>query len=206
MFIGGIQMVEQLSTPRKNRTKEHLQIALIALIKENGFHSVTVKEIVNYAKYNRSTFYIHYQDKFELAEDLLCTMLQELVESIEKPYQLKQKVNTDHLTARYFNIISYIYENRNFFELITYQDTIPELHTRFPQTILKIYQEKFQFGTINNLPVDMDYFTRYTAYGFYGLLSNWINTGYETSQEEFIKEVIKLSRTHIASVKFVGED
>ena len=52
----------------------------------------------------------------------------------------------------------------------------------------------------------MDYFTRYTAYGFYGLLSNWINTGYETSQEEFIKEVIKLSRTHIASVKFVGED
>ncbi|AXI08523.1 TetR family transcriptional regulator [Oceanobacillus zhaokaii] len=199
-------MVEQLSTPRQNRTKEHMQLALIALIKEKGFHSVTVKDIVGYAKYNRSTFYIHYQDKYELAEDLLCIMLEGIIEAVGKPYQSKQKVTTDHLTARSFNIISYIYENRNFFELITYQDTIPELHTRFPQTIIKIYQEKFQFETINNLPVNMDYFTRYTAYGFYGLLSNWINTGFEASQKAFIEEVIKLSRTHIASVRFVGED
>ncbi|RDW19969.1 TetR family transcriptional regulator [Oceanobacillus chungangensis] len=198
--------MEQLSTPRKNRTKEHLKLALIGLIKEKGFHSVTVKDIVNYSKYNRSTFYTHYQDKYELAEDLLCTMLKGIVEAVGKPYQSKQKVTTDHLTARSFNIISYIYENRNFFELITYQDTIPELHTRFPQTILKIYQEKFQFETINNLPVDMNYFTRYTAYGFYGLLSNWINTEFEASQEAFIEEVIKLSRTHIASFRFVGEE
>lgn len=197
-------MTDQISTPRKNRTKEHFQSALIDLIKEKGFHSVTVKDIVQHAKYNRSTFYTHYQDKFELAEDLLCTMLEGLVESVGKAYQAKQQIQTDHLTARYFSIISYIYKNRNFFELITYPDTIPDLHTRFPQTILKIYQEKFQFETLNNLPVDMNYFARYTAYGFYGLVAHWINTGFETSQEAFIKEVIQLSRTHIASVRFVG--
>ncbi|MEN2767989.1 TetR/AcrR family transcriptional regulator [Ornithinibacillus xuwenensis] len=198
-------MSEYLSTPRKNRTKEHFQLALIDLIKEKGFQSVTVKDTVNYSKYNRSTFYTHYQDKFDLAEDLLCTMLDGLVESVGKSYHSKQKVNTDYLTARSFRIISYIFENRNFFELINYQDTIPELHTRFPNTILKIYQEKFQFETIDNLPVDMGYFKRYTAYGFYGLLSNWINTGFKASQEEFIEEVIRLSRTHIASVRFIGE-
>ncbi|RLL43901.1 TetR/AcrR family transcriptional regulator [Oceanobacillus piezotolerans] len=198
-------MIEQLSTPRKNRTKEHFQLALTDLTKQKGFHSVTVKDIVDKAKYNRSTFYTHYQDKYELAEDLLCSLLDGLMEAVGEPYQLKQKVNTDHLTAKSFNIISYIYENRNFFELITYQDTIPDLHTRFPETILKIYQEKFEFETINHLPVDMDYFKRYTAYGFFGLLSNWISTGFETSQEEFIEEVIRLSRTHIAAVRFVGE-
>ncbi|MGJ9459682.1 TetR/AcrR family transcriptional regulator [Oceanobacillus sp. CF4.6] len=195
-----------LTTPRKNRTKEHLQQALIVLIKEKGFHSVTVKGIVHYAKYNRSTFYAHYQDKFELAEDLLYTMLQGLEQSVGKPYQSKRKVNTDKLNKRSFNIISFIYDNRNFFELINYSDTIPELHTRFPQTILKVYKEKFEFKTLNNLPVNMDYFTHYTAYGFYGLLSNWINTGYRTSQEEFIDEVIKLAQTHIASLKYLGEE
>lgn len=132
-------------------------------------------------------------------------MLEGIVESVGEPYQSKQEIQTDHLNARYFSIVSYIYKNRYFFELITYRDTIPDLHTRFPQTILKIYQEKFQFETLNNLPVDMDYFTRYTAYGFYGLVAHWINTGFKISQEAFIKEVIQLSRTHIASVKFVGK-
>ncbi|GAE31550.1 transcriptional regulator [Halalkalibacter hemicellulosilyticusJCM 9152] len=36
-------------------------------------------------------------------------------------------------------------------------------------------------------------FKRYTAYGFYGLLTNWINTGFEISQEELIKEVITIT-------------
>ncbi|WP_026906735.1 TetR/AcrR family transcriptional regulator [Paucisalibacillus globulus] len=198
-------MVESLTTPRKNRTKEHLQLALIDLIKEKGFQAVTVKDIVEHSKYNRSTFYIHYHDKFYLAEDLLDSMLKGLEDAVAIPYEIIRKVNTGKLNARSFEIISYIYENRNFFELITYQDTIPGLHTKFPQTILKIYQEKFQFKTINNMPVDMDYFTRYTAYGFYGLLSHWINTGFKATQKEFIEEVIKLTRTHMAAVRYVGE-
>lgn len=196
--------MQEITTPRKNRTKMHLQQALIALTKEKGFHSVSVKDIVQYAQYNRSTFYIHYQDKFELAEDLLYTALQALEQSVEKPYETKRRISTNQLNRSSFNIISHIYDNREFYELITYRDTIPELHTRFPQTIFKIYQEKFEFKTLHNLPVDMDYFKRYTAYGFYGLLSNWINTGFETSQEQFIQEVIKLSQAHIASVTYVG--
>lgn len=198
-------MIEPVSTPRTNRTKEHFQLALISLIKEKGFQDTTVKDIVTTAKYNRSTFYTHYQDKYKLAEDLLFTMLEGLEHAVGKAYQSRRKVNTKQLTAESFHIVSYIYDHRDFFELINYEDTIPELHTRFPKTILKIYQEKFQFETINNLPVDMNYFTRYTAYGFYGLLSYWISTGFEASQEEFIEEVIQLARTHMATVRFVGD-
>ena len=51
----------------------------------------------------------------------------------------------------------------------------------------------------------MDYFKRYTAYGFYGLILNWINSGFKESQEEFIEEVIELTKTHIYSVEYVGE-
>ncbi|MBP1948372.1 TetR/AcrR family transcriptional regulator [Virgibacillus litoralis] len=198
-------MKDHLTSLRKNRTKEHFRQALVNLIKEKGYQSVTVKDIVQYSKYNRSTFYVHYHDKFYLAADLLHSMLAGMEEAVATPYERNQQINTARLNARSFEIIRYIYEHRNFFELINYQDTIPQLHTKFPETILKIYQEKFQFKTINNMPVDMDYFTRYTAYGFYGLLIHWINTGFEASQEEFIEEVIKLSRTHIESVRYVGK-
>lgn len=190
---------------RQNRTQQHFKLALIELIKKNGYHTISVKDLVNQASYNRSTFYVHYQDKLQLAEDLLESMLQGLEDSVGKPYLPGQKMYSTKLNTPSFNIISYIYDNQNFFELIKYEDTLPGLHTRFPQTILKIYQEQFEFQTINNIPVNMDYFKRYTAYGFYGLIQNWIISGFKESQEEFIEEVIALSKTHIYSFNYVGK-
>ncbi|MEH7121842.1 TetR/AcrR family transcriptional regulator [Bacillus sp. JJ1503] len=196
---------QNTTSGRQNRTKEHLKQAMIELIKEKGYHSVSVKNIVDFAAYNRSTFYVHYLDKIEIAEDLLISMLQGLEDSVGKPYVTGQKVYTAKLNEPSFNIVSYIYKNQHFFELINYDDTLPGLHTRFPQTILKIYKEQFIFETINNIPVNMDYFKRYTAYGFYGLIKNWIQNGFKESQEKFIEEVINLSKTHIYSVKYIGK-
>lgn len=159
---------------------------------------------LNHASYNRSTFYVHYQDKIQLAEDLLESILKGLENSVGKPYIPGQKFYTTKLNTPSFNIISYIYENRTFF-LIKYDEPLPGLHTRFPQTILKIYQEQFIFQTINNIPVNLDYFKRYTAFGFYGLILNWINSDFKESQEEFIEEVIALTKTHIFSIEYIGE-
>ncbi|PSL40046.1 TetR family transcriptional regulator [Planomicrobium soli] len=192
------------SSKQRNRTEEHLKLALIELIKEKGYHAVTIKDIVSHASYNRSTFYIHYRDKIDLAEDLLDSMLEGLEDSVGKPYVPGQKIYTVNLHAPSLSIVSYIYKYRNFFELINYTDTLPELHTRFPQAILKIYKEQFVFETINDIPVNMDYFKLYTAYGFYGLIQNWIKTGFKESQEVFIQEVINLSKTHIHSFEYKG--
>ncbi|WFR61106.1 TetR/AcrR family transcriptional regulator [Paenibacillus amylolyticus] len=194
-----------VTAQHRNRTKEHLKTALIQLIKKKGFHGVSVKDIVDQAGYNRSTFYLHYQDKYILAEELLSTTLQGLRGAVGRPYWHGQKVSTYKLDAESFQIVDYIYENRDFFELIQYDDTLPGLHTGFPQTILKIYQEQFVFETINNAPVNMDYFKYYTAYGFFGLLNNWILSGYHESRDVFIKNVIELTKTHIHSFHYVGE-
>ena len=194
---------ENTISHRQNRTREHLKQALIELIKEKGYHSVTVKNIVDYAVYNRSTFYVHYQDKVELAEDLLVSMLQGLEASVGTPYVPGHKFYTAELNAPSFNIVSYIYNHSAFFELINFEDTLPGLHIGFPQTIIKIYKEQFVFETINNIPVNMEYFKRYTAYGFYGLLQNWIQNGFKESEEDFIREVIELSKTHIHAFRYI---
>src|SRR5689334_13574479 len=94
---------ENTTSKRQNRTKAHLKQALIELIKEKGYHSVTVKNIVDYAAYNRSTFYIHYLDKMELVEDLLVSMLKGLEASVGEPYVPGNKVYTAKLNAPSFN-------------------------------------------------------------------------------------------------------
>ena len=90
---------------------------------------------------------MHFQDKFELAENLLEQMLNGLEVAVGEPYLYGEKVYTTKLKAPSFNIIHYIYRHRLFFELLNVEDTIPGLHTRI--TITKFYQEQFKFETIN---------------------------------------------------------
>ncbi len=74
-----------------------------------------------------------------------------------------------------------------------------------PLTITKIYQEQFNFETINHQPVNMDMFKHYTSYGFYGLMMQWIASNYEKSEEALIKDIIELTKTHIYAFEFIGK-
>ncbi|HEX2906841.1 MAG TPA: TetR family transcriptional regulator, partial [Phototrophicaceae bacterium] len=53
---------------RVRRTRKLLQQALIELTVEKGFAAVTVRDITERAMVNRSTFYRHYLDKYELLD------------------------------------------------------------------------------------------------------------------------------------------
>ena len=57
--------------PRVRRTRKLLQQALMELTVEKGFDTITVSDITARAEVNRSTFYRHYLDKYDLLEKLM---------------------------------------------------------------------------------------------------------------------------------------
>lgn len=59
-------MKEKREDRRIGRTRRLMQEALMALIVEKGYESVTVQDILDRADVGRSTFYAHYRDKDEL--------------------------------------------------------------------------------------------------------------------------------------------
>ena len=59
---------------RIQRTKQALREALVELIKEKGYDSISVEEITQRANIGRATFYLRYNDK----EDLLIDVFREL--------------------------------------------------------------------------------------------------------------------------------
>ena len=67
-------MTGQRSKPtdrRVRRTLRLLQAALLELIEEKGFETITVEEIVARADVGRTTFYLHYTDKGHLLADCI---------------------------------------------------------------------------------------------------------------------------------------
>ncbi len=59
-------MTEKMLDRRVRRTRLALHKALMALILEKKYQSITVQEILDRADVGRSTFYLHFQDKDEL--------------------------------------------------------------------------------------------------------------------------------------------
>lgn len=57
---------EEQTDLRVRRTNKFLQEAMIELITEKGFESITVGDIAERAMINRATFYRHYLDKYDL--------------------------------------------------------------------------------------------------------------------------------------------
>lgn len=66
---------------RVRRTRKHLQDAFMALTVESGFDAVTVTDICERAMVNRTTFYRHYEDKFDLLEKYM----EDLYQLLDKP-------------------------------------------------------------------------------------------------------------------------
>ena len=51
---------------RVRKTREALGAALMGLVKEKPFDSITVQDVLDRAGVSRSTFYVHYKDKNDL--------------------------------------------------------------------------------------------------------------------------------------------
>ena len=65
---------------RVRRTRDALGDALVALMQEKPFDTITVQDVLDRANVSRSTFYTHYSDK----DDLLMSDAEEFFEAISR--------------------------------------------------------------------------------------------------------------------------
>ncbi len=68
---------EKKVDPRIKRTRQLLQQALMELIAEKSFESITVQDVTERATVNRATFYAHFEDKYALLEYTMREMIRQ---------------------------------------------------------------------------------------------------------------------------------
>jgi AcrR family transcriptional regulator len=85
------QKSEAIEDVRVRRTRKLLQQAFIELTVEKGFAALTVSDITERAMVNRSTFYRHYLDKYDLLEQYM-NEIYELTASQDAPLTLLKHI------------------------------------------------------------------------------------------------------------------
>ncbi len=80
-----VRITMDQSDRRVRRTQQLLGDALVSLILEKGYDTITIKDITNRADVGHATFYRHYKDKDELLGKRLEDVIQELEAFTREP-------------------------------------------------------------------------------------------------------------------------
>jgi|SRR5690554_3942454 len=177
-----------------SRSKKFLKNAFIEMVHQKGFSAVTVKDIVNHAQYNRTTFYVYYQNINELVEELMDEMFEAIQHYSMSKYKSERRIEVKELTVDSFDLLYYIYDHRNYFTLILLEDTLPHIHQQLPEAIFNVLKYKFdlQYGVPS---VNDDSQKRYMAYGTAGLIMDWIAKDFDVTPSEMTERLLQILNT-----------
>lgn len=162
---------------RVTLTKRILKETLIEELKENPLSQVTIKELCEKADLNRSTFYAHYEDVYELFNEIEDDFLTHIV-------FFTPSMNQQEKLFRITKCALYVQKNKDtFFALIENG----HLLTKFMNLARRHNDQN------NGSDQNMNLLTAYTVTGTIALLHEWLENPAPHSPEEIAKLILALS-------------
>ena len=165
------------------KTKNNLYNTLVELMKEKQFEEIKVSDICNHALVNRSTFYAHYNDKYELLEEYIKVLNESFTKELEKNKNISNtkeyymemiKIFLDHVEDKKQIYSSIMINNRNSMTMdiiydVLNQDITNRLKNEEVKEIPSDIVAKFYLGAIFNVGIE------------------WLNNSNKYTKEELLK-------------------
>lgn len=179
-------MKQQKTDRRVKYTQKLLWEAMVQALQENHISNITVKSLCETADVNRSTFYAHYKDPY----DLLYQIEREVLDNITKHLE-KQDYNPDQrpITFQVLNrILEYVREKSDLFKALLSENS----DASFQMEIMKLAQLDL-FQSKNRFSKRMqDYLTVFGATGCISILHKWLMDGMIESTTEISEFILKI--------------
>lgn len=104
------------------KTERAIHQAFFGLMKKSGFEKISVKDIADAAMISRNTFYLHYNDKYDLLErvcnDMIDNLMSHVFEEINKTNNFVLDYNIDTLVHIFMLANDVISENMDSFRIL----------------------------------------------------------------------------------------
>ena len=162
------------------KTRKILFDSLITLMKQKDFERIKISDICDVALINRSTFYAHYEDKY----DLLLAMIEDLKNTLEN----ELKKNKEEISKNYFMdllkiLINHIDEKRETYNSILMHDKNGILIDFFIDVSNRDLTNRLKNNNVIISNVPLDIITKFYLGGIVTIGVEWIKC-----KEKYTKE------------------
>ena len=174
--------------PRVRRTRQLLQQALLELMQEKRFASVTVHDIAERATVNRATFYAHFADKYDLLDSIIREEFQREVAS-KLPPGSRWGVNTLRvLIGSVFDFLRKVQNEHKptdieldpLIEPIVQEELAEVLSSWLKQVPISGMGRRVPAGTVASV----------MSWAMFGAAAQWIHGAKTSSAEQMVNQVV----------------
>ena len=167
------------------KTQNILYRTLLDLMKEKTFEEIKVSDICNQALVNRSTFYAHYNDKYELLAEFIQELKNSLIGELKKnknisntkEYYLEMiKLFLDHIEEKRESYLAIMIHNRNSITMDIIYDVIYHNITSHLQ----------QDNSIDESPIPRSIIAKFYIGAVVNVGMEWLKDGKTYTKEDLI--------------------
>lgn len=188
------EKTDQRMDQRVRLTRSLLQNALVQLMQEQHISRISVRALCEIAGINRSTFYMHYTDQY----DLLNSVEREVLDNLNT-YLEKQDFNHNHpISVQVLTIIlDYIKENVQLFKALLSENC----DFAFQKDIMELAQV---ISSQLSQPLDpkaQEYIKAFSLTGAISILQKWLQDGMDEPSAQMSEFIIQVLYYGITSIK-----
>ena len=179
------------SRPHETAVTKIKQVLLDLLIEKDIRH-ITMTEIAEAAHVSRGTLYLHYEDKYDIFEEIVQDHKEGLRMSIFESYKDVDYISFDDMTLKVHPTLSYVGKHRSFFQTMLNPNKMP--YVNFHSFFLQVFNKEVMLIPMKGRlsPEWIDLYVHYRTLYTYAIILYWLNEGMESTPEEISREFWEL--------------
>ncbi len=174
---------------RVRKTKAQLRAGLARLMQKKSIKEITVKELVDEVDINRSTFYLHYSDIYQMLESIESELMDEVTQVIEEyPLNPVENENAYPLIERIFTILD---DNKDICIALLGSNGdmvfVGRIEKMIAETVLRQLSGKLSADNR-----DVEYAYAFCLNGCVGMIKTWLSSEHQESTKYMAELTYKM--------------
>ena len=177
------------------KTQNALRDALVTLMKDKQFEEIKISDICNTALVNRSTFYAHYEDKYELLVDIINSLKINLLDDLDKN---KKILNTKEYYIELIKLfLNHINDKKDIYTKILINNHNSILMDILEDAVMKDINKRIKKKQIKTGDIPANIFIKYYLGGVANVCIEWLNNQNTYTENDIISYLEKLIPNNI---------
>ena len=189
---------------RVRKSKRAIEQAFIQLLTENNLDRITIQQISDLADVNRGTFYLNYEDKYALLDEMENEQIEEI-----KGYVDIRKMDLSTKTSDRFieefankvikNVITHIEQNMEFYQVILNLERKSQIEEQLAEIVRS--NIKHLIGDKDDIfGIPENYYLSYVVGSMMSMIKYWVSDENRVSVEELVNYVSTIASTGPLSI------
>ncbi len=166
---------------RIRKTRQQIEQAFVELMLKKPVQEITVMELSERADINRGTFYLHYNDIYDLLSTMETNLLSELKETLT--HRSQEEIKKDP-ALKFIDLFQFLYDHRKISYIVLNhqrdQKFLETAKSALQESALQTFQALYGPGDQR----EYDCFFTFGISGCIGLAQQWLASGCQESPSE----------------------